>query len=102
MPDASAIYKLKDQIMSDPAKDHERHRLIVNKIQKEWPHEFITGSEIKELAGSPHDWVVNQKYPHSDEDPEIGNDQKVDLRKDAPPAGEKRFTTRKPKTSPGQ
>ena len=76
--------------------------LIVNKQEKTWENEFITGAEIKTLAGSPADWVVNQIVPGPGGDPEIGNDEKVDLKKDAPPPGVKRFTTRKPTTSPGQ
>jgi hypothetical protein len=77
-------------------------KLIVNKQEKTWETEFITGAEIKTLAGSPTDWVVNQIVPGPGGDPEIGNDQKVDLALDAPPHGIKRFTTRKPTTSPGQ
>ena len=79
----------------------EEYKLIVNKQPKEWPKRFITGAEIKTLAGSPADWVVNQSVP-GPTDPEIGNEQRVDLSQDAPPPGVKRFTTRKPTTSPGQ
>jgi hypothetical protein len=82
----------------------ERHRhydLVVNRVQKTWPREEITGAEIKDLASSPKDWVVNQIIDGPGEDPEIGDAQRVKLAYEAEPKGEKRFTTRKPKTSPG-
>ena len=83
-------------------KKDEKFNLIVNKKEEEWPHQLIKGSEIKTLAGSPADWVVNQKVPGAGEDPEIGDEQEVDLDKKAEPEGIKRFTTRKPATSPGR
>ncbi|MBV8518800.1 MAG: multiubiquitin domain-containing protein [Acidobacteria bacterium] len=76
-------------------------KLIVNKDQKNWADQFITGAQILELAGSPADWVVNQLVPGSGEDPEIGAAQRVDLDLQAEPHGVKRFQTRKPKTNPG-
>ena len=84
--------------MSQEAKDF---KLIVNKKEHPWPHEFIDGAEIKKLAESPADWIVNQIVPGPGEDPEIGDNQKVDLSEKAPPPGVKKFTTRKPTTSPG-
>lgn len=77
-------------------------KLIVNKKPETWPHQFITGAEIKKLADSPADWVVNQIVPGPGEDPEIDDAQKVDLSEQAPPPGVKKFTTRKPTTSPGR
>jgi len=79
----------------------EQYQLMVNKKEHPWEQQFINGTEIKVLAGSPADWVVNQVVPGPDEDPEIGNAQSVDLAKDAEPHGIKKFTTRKPTTSPG-
>lgn len=78
------------------------YSLIINKKQHEWDQRLINGAQIKELAGSPKDWVVNQIVPGPGEDPEVKDDQKVDLDKKAEPEGEKKFTTRKPTTSPGQ
>lgn len=78
------------------------HDLIVNKQLMHWPNHEISGSEIKTLAGSPPDWVVNQIIAGPGEDPEIADNQKVELDKAAEPKGEKKFTTRKPKTSPGR
>lgn len=82
--------------------DTKPYDLIVNKQLKQWPTREISGAEIKALAGSPPDWVVNQIVAGPGEDPEISDSQKVDLDKQAEPKGEKKFTTRKPKTSPGR
>ena len=76
-------------------------KLIVNKVEKDWPEEFIKGEQILTLAGSPSDWVVNQIVPGPGEDPEISKDQRVDLDEKAYPPGIKKFQTRKPKTNPG-
>lgn len=85
-----------------PEAHPHQFKLIVNKINKEWPEQLITGNQIKSLADSPADWVVNQIVPGPGEAPQIGNDQKVDLDEKAPPPGVKRFTTRKPTTTPGR
>ncbi|OYV87944.1 MAG: hypothetical protein B7Z64_00255 [Acidiphilium sp. 21-68-69] len=77
------------------------HELIVNRKPYTWPKDKIDGREIKALAGSPADWVVNQIVDGPGEDPEVANDQFVELALDAEPKGVKRFITRKPKTSPG-
>ncbi|MEY9981417.1 hypothetical protein ABH995_000754 [Bradyrhizobium yuanmingense] len=86
--------------MAEDKKSNEK--LIVNKKEHDWPKQFIEGAEIKTLAGSPADWVVNMSVPGAGEDPEIGDTQEVDLSEHAEPKGIKRFTTRKPTTSPGQ
>lgn len=78
-----------------------RYKLIVNKVEKDWPERFINGAQILTLAGSPSDWVVNELVPGPGEDPEIGLAQNVDLDEHAEPHGIKRFQTRKPKTNPG-
>ncbi|BAJ83265.1 hypothetical protein ACMV_P5_00110 (plasmid) [Acidiphilium multivorum AIU301] len=84
------------------AERHNRpHELIVNRKPYTWPKDKIDGREIKALAGSPADWVVNQIVDGPGEDPEVANDQFVELALDAEPKGVKRFITRKPKTSPG-
>lgn len=78
-----------------------QYHLIVNRVEHKWATETITGTQIRQLAGSPTDWVVNQIVPGPGEDPEIGDSQAVHLDDKAPPPGRKRFTTRKPATSPG-
>jgi hypothetical protein len=86
----------------DKKPDHvPKFHLIVNRVEKTWPHEEISGAEIKQLAQSPPDWVVNQIAPGPGEDPEVGDTQLVHLDEKAPPKGVKRFTTRKPATNPG-
>jgi hypothetical protein len=89
----------KKELKNEP--QHVSYELIVNRVRHIWPREEITGAEIKKLAGSPSDWVVNQIVDGPGEDPEILDAQVVHLSFDACPKGEKRFTTRKPKTSPG-
>jgi hypothetical protein len=83
-------------------RESKPYDLIVNKQLKQWPNREISGAEIKTLADSPQDWVVNQIVAGPGEDPEIADSQKVDLDKQAEPKGEKKFTTRKPKTAPGR
>jgi Multiubiquitin len=80
----------------------DKYKLIVNKVEKGWPTELITGAEILVLAGSPSDWIVNELVPGPGPDPEIGPTQTVDLSPTAKPEGTKRFQTRKPSTNPGQ
>lgn len=82
-------------------KQQRNYKLIVNKIPKEWPEQFITGAQIRTLAGSPDTWVVNQKTSAQGPDPEIADTQRVDLSEKADPPGIKRFVTRKPTTTPG-
>lgn len=101
--EAWAEHEVEEALEGIERAEHHKHsyELIVNRKPHPWPHEKINGAEIKTLAGSPADWVVNQTVEGPGEDPEIGNDQVVDLALDAEPKGVKRFTTRKPKTSPG-
>ena len=90
-----------EEKLEEIERERREHRLIVNKVEKEWPKRHIKGRQILELAGSPPDWVVNELVPGGGEDPEIGLDQSVDLDFEAEPKGIKRFQTRKPKTNPG-
>lgn len=75
----------------------QTYKLIVNRQPKDWPKPTITGKEIKALVNAPADWVVNQQVPGPGPDPEIKDDQAVDLSKE----GVERFTVRAPKTDPG-
>lgn len=96
-----AEHELEDAVKELKEAEHRKYPLKVNRVPHTWPREQINGAEIKQLAGSPADWVVNQTHDGPGEDPEIGDGQFVHLAEDAPPKGEKTFTTRKPKTSPG-
>jgi len=82
-------------------KNQEKYQLIVDRHEHVWPKELISGSEIKVLAGSPADWIVNEIVDGPGQDPEIADNQEVSLDVHTVPKGTKRFTTRKPKTSPG-
>ena len=85
----------------DKVEKSHKFQLIVNKAEKSWHDQFITGAEIRNLNGSPSDWVVNQLMPGPGNDPEISDTQKVDLDLKAEPHGVKRFQVRKPATNPG-
>jgi Multiubiquitin len=101
--EARAEHEIEEAVEDIERVEHQKrsYELIVNRKPHTWPDEEIDGSQIKTLAGSPSDWVVNQNIDGPGEDPEIGNNQRVHLALDAEPKGIKRFTTRKPKTSPG-
>ncbi len=89
--------------MTDGHEDRKKeYKLVVNKKDKTWPDRHIKGSDILHLAESPPDWIVNQLVTGPGQDPEISNDEKVDLDEHSEPKGIKRFQTRKPSTSPGQ
>lgn len=65
--------------METGPKDKEEFKLIVDHKQKTWPEQFITGKQLKDLAGvDPDAYSVWQEVP-GPEDPEIQNDQKADL-----------------------
>jgi hypothetical protein len=100
--EARAEHEIEEAVEEIKRAEHDHpHELIINRKPFTWPKEEIDGRQIKELAGSPADWVVNQIVDGPGEDPEIGDSQFVHLALDAEPKGVKRFTTRKPKTSPG-
>ncbi|HMG47889.1 MAG TPA: multiubiquitin domain-containing protein [Allosphingosinicella sp.] len=81
----------------DKGKNPKEFELQVNRKPYKWPDASVTGAEIKTLAGSPPDFVVNQIVDGPGEDPEISDNQPVDLSK----PGIEKFVTRKPKTTPG-
>ncbi len=84
---------------SKPEKEPKpkEFELQVNRKPYKWPRPTITGADIKALAGSAADYVVNQLIDGPGEDPEIADDQKVDLSE----KGVEKFVTRKPRTTPG-
>ena len=75
----------------------EIFKLHINRKPYDWPSATITGAEIKTLAESPTEYVVNQIIDGPGEDPEIADAQPADLS----PHGPEKFITRKPKTTPG-
>lgn len=83
--------------MAEHGKAKQEYKLLINRRPYEWPEAKISGAEIKNLAGSPADYVVNQRIAGPGEDPEVGDQEYADLS----PDGVEQFTTRKPKTTPG-
>ena len=79
--------------------DEKEYHLNINKKDYKWDKPIITGAEIKKLAGSPPDWVVNEIVDQPGEDPEVGDGQEERL--DDPDHKREKFITRKPTTSPG-
>src|ERR1700733_12071826 len=78
-----AEHRLEEAIEELKEVEHHEYPLKVNRIQHTWPKEQINGAQIKELAKSPADWVVNQIHDGPGEDPEILDGQLVHLAKDA-------------------
>jgi hypothetical protein len=101
--EARAEHQIEEAVEEiERAEHHDRpYELIVNRKPLTWPKAKIDGLEIKTLADSPAEWVVNQIVDGPGEDPEVADHQFVELALHAEPKGVKRFTTRKPKTSPG-
>lgn len=75
----------------------DKFEIQINRKPYKWDNSVITGAEIKQLAESPVDFVVNQIIDGPGEDPEIADAQAVDLSEH----GIEKFVTRKPKTTPG-
>lgn len=73
------------------------NKVMINHKNHDWDGITITGVQIKTLAGSPADYVVNQIVEGPGDDPEIGDAQMVDLTG----PGIEKFVTRKPTTTPG-
>jgi multiubiquitin len=80
-----------------PEERERPFKITINQKPFEWSQPTISGAEIKSLYGSPAEFVVNQITPGPAEDPEIANDQKVDLSL----RGAEKFTTRAPATGFG-
>ena len=74
---------------------HAQHKLIVDQHPFTWPEATITGAQIKALAGVDPSYGVWQEVPGGKIDPEIADNQSVDLSK---PGTEKFFTAKKQTT----
>ena len=76
---------------TDAHKPHG-YKIIVDHTQHTWPEQFITGLQLKTLAGvDPTTYSVYMQVPGPN-DPEIADGQPVDLSK---PSTEKFFTGKK-------
>lgn len=73
-----------------------RYRILVDQKPHDWPDQFITGREIKTLAGVDQSYGVWMQLPGPN-DPEIADDEKVDLGE----PGRERFFTGKKTTTEG-
>jgi hypothetical protein len=85
--------------MSDERKDEEKRdrpfKILVDHKPHEWPHPFITGAQIKTLAGvNQATYDAWQDVP-GPEDILVGDTDEVDLRK---PGAERFFTGKKTTT----
>lgn len=77
--------------------DHQKtFKLIIDHRPFEWPEPYITGAQIKKLAGVDPSYGVWQELP-GPEDPPVEDDQKVDLQE----PGRERFFTGKKTTREG-
>ncbi len=68
--------------------------IVIDHRNFEWPEAFITGAQIKKLAGVDPSFGVWMDLP-GPEDPPIGDNQQVDLRA---PGVEKFFTGKRTTT----
>lgn len=76
---------------------HHEYHLVIDNHQHEWPHEFITGLQIRELAKvDPTTYSVWEVIRGPGEDIEIDDHEKVDLK-----GREKRFITGKKHSTEG-
>jgi hypothetical protein len=72
----------------------QKYKIFIDQKPHEWPEQFITGLQIKKLAGVDQSYGVWQQLPGPD-DPEIGDNQKVDVSR---PGTEHFFTGKKTTT----
>jgi len=78
-------------------QEKKSYKLIIDQKPHEWAEQFITGAQIKGLAGVDPSYGVWQQVPGPN-DPEIGDQQKVDLSQ----PGTERFFTGKKTTTEGK
>lgn len=88
---------MEDVHQKEEAKGPTTYKLIVDQKLHEWPEQFITGAQIKKLAGVDPSYGVWQQLPGPN-DPEIADNQSVDLAR----AGTEHFFTGKKATTEGR
>ncbi len=84
--------------------DHHEHKpkdetfkIIVDRRPHDWPNPFITGAEIKQLAGVDQATYEAWQDVPGPEDIPVADGQQIDLR----PKGTERFFTGKKTTTEG-
>lgn len=60
-------------------ENKEKYKILINQKPYEVDNQFITGAQIKALAGSPANYGVWLKVNGPDPDKEIGDNEQVDL-----------------------
>jgi hypothetical protein len=80
--------------MTTEVQQHEHHdfKFIIDHKHHTWPQQFITGLELKKIAGVDAATYSVWQQLKGAEDPEIADDGKADL---GPPGTEKFFTGKK-------
>ena len=65
-------------MMAENKKGPKTFKIIVDHTPHNWQRQFITGMEIKDLAGVDASYGVWQDLP-GPEDPPVGDNEKIDL-----------------------
>lgn len=77
-------------------EDKRKYKLIVDQKPHEWMEQFITGAQIKALAGVDQTYGVWLQVAGPN-DPEVGDSERIDLSQ----PGVERFFTGKKTTTEG-
>ncbi|MER8912742.1 multiubiquitin domain-containing protein [Mesorhizobium sp. M0761] len=83
--------------MSEEEKEKETHKIIVDRRPHDWHQPFITGADIKRLAGVDQATFDAWQDVPGPEDVLVADDRKVDLRE----RGTEKFFTGKKTTTEG-
>lgn len=83
--------------MEQHKKSGKTFKIIIDHKPHEWEEPCITGAQLKELAGVDPSYGVWLEQPGKEEDPEIGDYDKVNLEE----PGVERFFTGIKETTPG-
>ena len=69
---------MKEEIFNHKNEEHVLH-LIVNETSYKWEHQYITGTQLKQLGNIPHSEKLFLAIKRPWEDEPISDDTKVDL-----------------------
>ena len=82
-------------MQEDKTKKDHPFKIMIDQKPYDWAEQFITGAQIKQLAGVDMGYGVWLKVPGPGEDQEIGDQEQVDL---SQPGREHFFTAPKQTT----
>ena len=68
------------QAAAEPPGHRPQYKIIVDRRPHDWPEPFITGAQIKQLAGVDHSTFDAWQDVPGPEDKLIGDTEQVDLR----------------------